>query len=203
MVMKLHYSRNLNPRVAVAVARHLKSPVEFVRTEAFGPNRADFLRINPNGLLPVLEEPQRTLWECDAIALRLARLAGTGFWPDEHADEMMMWVSWSAHHFTLAGGTFYFENIIAPQSMGRGPDADLLERAEDDFRRFAWVLDQLLAKRNWLVGGRLTYADFRVASSLPFADRSGLPLSEFRNIVAWHDRLNQFDGWREPFAGLD
>ena len=114
-----------------------------------------------------------------------------------------MWVSWSAHHFTLAGGTFYFENIIAPQSMGRSPDADILERAEHDFRQFAWVLNQLLAKRNWLVGGLLTYADFRVASSLPFADRSGLPLSEFRNIVAWHDRLNQFDGWREPFAGLD
>ena len=200
--MKLHYSRNLNPRVAVAVARHLKSPVEFLRTEAFGPDRADFLLMNPNGLLPVLEEPEQVLWECDAIALRLSTLAGTGFWPAEHAAEMMMWVSWSAHHFTLAGGTFYFENIIVPQFMGRGPDAAILATAERDFRQYAAVLEQFLATRDWLVGGRLSYADFRVASSLPFADRSGLPLGEFPNVVAWHERLNQLEAWREPFAGL-
>ena len=199
--MKLHYSRNLNPRVAVAVARHLKSPLEFVRTAAFGPNRGDFLLMNPNGLLPVLEEPHQTLWETDAIALRLSTLAGTGFWPAEDAEEMMMWVSWSAHHFTLAGGTFYFENIIVPQFMGRGPDANTLAAADQDFRQFAAVLDSLLAKRSWLVGGKLTYADFRVASALPFADRSGLPLGEFPNIVAWHDRLNQLNAWREPFVG--
>ena len=200
--MKLHYSRNLNPRVAVTVARHLKSPVEFVRTAAFGPNRADFLLMNPNGLLPVLEEPHRTLWETDAIALRLSMLSGTGFWPAEHAEEMMMWVSWSAHHFTRSGDTFYFENIIVPDSKGRAPDANVLAAADQVFRQFAAVLDQVLSKRDWLVGGKLTYADFRVASSLPFADRSGLPLGEFPNIVAWHDRLNQLDSWREPFAGL-
>jgi glutathione S-transferase len=28
--MKFYYSTNLNPRVAVAVARHLQSPVEYV-----------------------------------------------------------------------------------------------------------------------------------------------------------------------------
>lgn len=200
--MKLHYSHNLNPRVAVAVARHLKSPVEFVRTEAFGPDRPNFLKVNPNGLLPVLEEPHETLWEADAIALRLARLSGTDFWPAGHMEEMMMWVSWSAHHFTQAGGTFYFENIIVPQFIDRPPDAKLLATAREDFLRYAEVLDGILAERAWLVGGKLSYADFRVASSLPFAPRPGVPVAGFRHIEAWHDRLNQLDAWRDPFEGL-
>ena len=201
--MKLHYSRNLNPRVAVAVARYLGSPVEFLRTPAFGPNRDAFLQMNPNGLLPVLEEPHQVIWECDAIAMRLSRLAGGDFWPAEHAEEMIRWVSWSAHHFTQAGANFYFENIIVPQYFDRPPDVAVLEQADRDFRQFAPVLEEVLSQRTWLVGGKLTYADFRVASSLPFADRSGLPLAEFPSIVAWHDRLNQLESWRDPFAGLD
>ena len=59
-----------------------------------------------------------------------------------------------------------------------------------------------LAERTWLVGDRLSYADFRVASALPFAARARLPLHQFTNVAGWHDRLNALDAWRDPFAGL-
>jgi glutathione S-transferase len=203
IAMKLHYTMNLNPRVAVAVAQHLKSPLDCVRAAPFGPDRPTFLMMNPNGLVPVLEESDRTLWETDAIALRLSRLSGTDFWPDGQSEEVVMWLSWSAHHFTQAGSTLYFENIVGPRFMGREPDARRVAGAVKEFRRFGKLLDGILGSRDWLVGGRLSYADFRVASALPFADRSGAPLGEFPNVSAWHDRLNQLDAWREPFAGLD
>jgi hypothetical protein len=46
--MKLFYSHNLNPRVAVAVARYLHSPVEFVRASPRHPeNEHAFRAINP------------------------------------------------------------------------------------------------------------------------------------------------------------
>jgi hypothetical protein len=48
--MKLYYSRNLNPRVAVAVARYLKSPIEFIRVHPRSPQE----RLTP-------EEMQRRL----------------------------------------------------------------------------------------------------------------------------------------------
>jgi glutathione S-transferase len=35
--MKLYYSNNLNPRVAVAVAKFLASPVDFVRANPANP----------------------------------------------------------------------------------------------------------------------------------------------------------------------
>jgi hypothetical protein len=41
-----------------------------------------------------------------------------------------------------------------------------------------------------------------VASVLPFAESAQLPVGGYRNIARWHDRLNQFDAWRAPFAGL-
>jgi hypothetical protein len=67
--LKLYYSTNLNPRVAVAVARHLKSPVEFVRASPRDPRYEQAFRpINPNTLAPVLVEGDRSYWETDAIA---------------------------------------------------------------------------------------------------------------------------------------
>lgn len=37
--MKLYYSGNSNPRLAVAVARHLRAPVEFIRAAPFAPDQ--------------------------------------------------------------------------------------------------------------------------------------------------------------------
>jgi glutathione S-transferase len=199
----LYYSHNLNPRVAVAVARHLRAPLEFVRADPMGEDRDAFRPINPNTRVPVLVEPTGTLWETDAIAMRLAGLLDEAFWPARQREEVMQWVSWSAHHFTRAGNVFYTENIIAPRYFGRGPDPRALEQAGADFRTFATVLDDILASRTWLVGDRVTYADFRVASVLPFAAEARLPLAPHRHIVAWHDRLLALDAWRDPFDGLD
>ncbi|HEX5209887.1 MAG TPA: glutathione S-transferase family protein [Steroidobacteraceae bacterium] len=203
--MKLYYSRNLNPRVAVAVARHLEAPVEFVRASPRSPkNEPAFRAINPNTLVPVLVEADRTLWETDAIACRLSALAGSDFWPGgEHAPEVQMWLSWGAHHFTRAASVFYWENVIKPMLGLGAPDGDALREGADEFHRFATVLEDALSTRDWLVGKRLSYADFRVATALPFAEAAMLPLQRYVHIRAWHERLWQLPAWRDPFAGLE
>lgn len=199
---KLYYTHNINPRVAVAVARYLGSPVEFIRYSPMGDDREAFLPLNPNSLAPLLVEDGKPLWEADAIGLHLSRLAGGDFWPDAHAVEMMQWVSWSAHHFTFAGAALVWHNYTALPWAGP-PDPAVVAEVEQDFHRFAKVLDATLADRDWLVGNRLSYADFRVASSLPYAERASLPIGDYRNIRRWHDRLNEIDAWRDPFSGLD
>lgn len=202
--MKLYYSPNLNPRVAVAVARHLNSPVEYIRASPRHPDHEEAFRpINPNTLVPVLVEEDRTLWETDAIACRLSEIAGSDFWRrDGQTAEMIMWVSWSAHHLNRAAGELYFDRLIRPTFSDQGADPAILEEALRDFRRLAAILDDRLNGRTWLVGDRISYADFRVASSLPFAQGAGLPLSEFPSVARWHDRLWEIDAWRTPFAGL-
>jgi glutathione S-transferase len=203
--MQLYYSENLNPRVAVAVARHLKSPVEFIVASPRRPDLEDAFRpINPNTFVPVLvEEGRPNLWETDAIACRLSMLAGSDFWPtDERLPELVRWVSWSAQHFNNAAGVFYFERIVRPRIFTRPEDAAALEEARVALLRFAPILDAALADAAWLVGDRLSYADFRVASVLPFADQAGLPVGGYENIRRWHDRLNVLDAWRAPFEGL-
>ena len=202
--MKLYYSRNLNPRVAVAVARYLGSPVDFIRASPRDPNHQEAFRpLNPNTLVPVLVEGDKSLWETDAIACRLSQIAGSDFWPVGAAlPETVKWLSWSQRHLTLAGEAYYFENLIKPKYLNLPPDPRVIEEAEGDFHRFARVLDDILASRRWLIEDRLTYADFRVASIMPFAAEAMMPVGGYKNILGWASRLDEVDAWRVPFEGL-
>ena len=203
--MKLYYSTNLNPRVAVTVAKLLKSPVEYIHAAPRDPRHEEAFRtINPNTLVPVLVEEHATLWETDAIACRLSALANSDFFATgEFLPETMRWISWGTHEFTQAAGTFYTENIIRPKYFSRPLDEKALAEAHERLQRFAPILDDILAGRAWLVDNRMTYADFRVATALPFAEEAQLPIHAYKNINKWHDRLNQIEAWREPFKGLN
>ena len=185
--MKLYYSTNLNPRVAVAVARHLKSPVVFIRVSPRDPRQEDAFRaINPNTLVPVLVEGDTPLWETDAIACRLSQIAGLDFWPTgDSLSETVKWLSWSKHHLTAAGEAYYFENIVKPKYLGLAPDTRVVEGAEGEFHRYAKVLDDILASRRWLIGDRLSYSDFRAATIMPFAkgrEDAGLRLQQYPGL---------------------
>lgn len=200
--MKLFYSETLNPRKACAVAKYLNSPVEFVHVDlAKLENRTpQFLGINPNGKVPVLEDGETTLWEANAIMCHLARAAGSDLWPDDARQiEVMRWLSWSADHFTRHAGTLYFQHLIKP-FLGMGePDPAIVAESQKWVRQYGNVLNTHLRGRDYLVGGKLTVADFAVAITLPYAKDARIPIDEFPEIVRWHAQLNELPAWRDPF----
>ncbi|HET8554240.1 MAG TPA: glutathione S-transferase family protein [Rhodanobacteraceae bacterium] len=200
--MKLYYDDVLSPRRACAVARYLQSPVEFVHIElGKGEHKTpEYLALNPNGKVPTLVDGTRVLWEADAIMAHLAARADSDLWPqDGRQIEVVRWLSWNLQHFYRHGSTLYFEYVIKPRYHLGKLDEQAVEQATKHFRTFAAVLDAHLAQRRWLVGDTLTIADFAVASPLPFAETSHIPLHEFPAIARWHERLCELDAWREPY----
>jgi glutathione S-transferase len=200
--MKLYYSDTLNPRKACAVARHLALPVEFIYvTLDKGEHRTpQFRAMNPNAKVPVLVDGELVLWESNAIMCHLAEKAGSDLWPgDARRTEVLRWLMWDATEFAPAAGTFYFEHIIKPRFLRSEADPAEIARVTPDFERYAAVLEAQLQGRDYLVGPALTVADFAVAITLPYADRTGMPLDGFPNIRRWHERLQQLPAWREPF----
>lgn len=203
--MRLYYSPNLNPRVAVAAARYLNANVDYVRCSPRHPNHeAAFRMINPNALAPILEDGEDRLWETDAIVCRLSALAGSDFWrTDDSQPRMIQWVSWATHHLNSAASVLYFERLIRPTFSEVAAPAKVIDAAVSDFTTHAAILNAALEGRTWLLGNRLSYADFRAATALPFAEGAGLPLADFAEIRRWNDQLMDLDAWRDPFAGLD
>jgi glutathione S-transferase len=202
--VKLYFSRNPNPRLAVAVARHLDAKVEFEFAAPLAPGQAERYRpLNPNLTLPILVSAGENLWETDAIACRLSRIAQSDFWrTSDDEPEMIRWLSWGKENFARACDMVYFERGTK-QRYGLGPvDHERVEEGLDLFRKAARRLEAELSERPWLVGERVSYADFRMATFLPFNDVAGLPLDDYPSVGCWYDRLEDIEAWRDPFRGL-
>lgn len=201
--MKLYYATTLHSRKVCALARYLASPVEFVHVDlARGEQRqASFLALNPNGKAPLLVDGELKLWESAAIMMHLAIAAGSELWPHAPAAqvEVIRWLSWDSAHFSRYGGTLYFEHVIRPQFGLGAVDAAAVAEANDFFRRFAAILDAHLVEQPYLVGDRLSIADFAVAAVLPWAAEAKLPLEGCEHIARWYERLQALPAWREGF----
>ena len=203
--MKLFFSRNPNPRLAVAVARYLAAPIEFEAASPFAPGQAERFRpLNPNLSLPILVGSGKSLWEADAIACRLSRDARSDFWrTGDDEPEMIRWLSWGKVNFMHACDIVHFERGTK-RRYGLGPTDE--EKVADGLKRFenaAAILEAEMSGRQWLVGDAVSYADFRMAAFLPFNDVAGLPLHRYPSICRWYRQLEEIDAWRDPFNGLD
>jgi glutathione S-transferase len=200
--MKLYYTETINPQKACAVARHLNSPVEFVHVDlGKGEHQTpEFAAINPNRKVPALEDGETRLWEANAIMCYLADAAGSDLWPkDERQIDVIRWLTWNSEHFTRHAGALYFQYIIKPRFGIGTPDPDAVAEATQHIRRFGAVLNAHLEGRKYLVGDRLSVADFAVGITLPHAEKARIPLDDFGAIQRWHDRLNELPAWREPY----
>jgi glutathione S-transferase len=199
--VKLYFSRNPNPRLAVAVARFLETDIEFEFAEPMAPGQSErYLPLNPNLLLPILERPGRTLWKIDAIACWLSRRAGSNFWrTDDEEPEMIRWISWAKENFMKACDIVHWERGTKLR-YGIGPcDDKMVEEGLRQFQNAAVILERELCDRSWLLGETISFADFRMATFLPFNDAARLPpdrgVSRHKRLVG---SLKQ-----NPFRGLD
>ncbi len=203
--MKLYFSRNPNPRLAVATARHLGAAVEFEFAAPFAPGQADKFRLlNPNLSLPILLHAAGSLWEADAIACKLSRDAHSDFWRrgDDEPD-MIRWISWGKENFVRACDIVQFERGTK-QRYNLGPvDEKLVAEGLERFHQSAAILEGVLKLQLWLTGGTVSYADFRMATFLPYNDVARLPVDDYPAIARWLHQLEEIDAWRDPFAGLD
>jgi glutathione S-transferase len=203
--MKLLFSRNPNPRLAVAVARYLNALVEFEFAAPFAPGQAERYRpLNPNLSIPILVDGDKSLWEADAIACRLSRDCDSDFWRrgDDEPD-MIRWISWGKEKFVRACDIVHFERGTKQRYQLGVLDARCVQEGLDLFAKSAVILDAQLAADTWLLVGTLSYADFRMATFLPYNDAARLPLYAYPNIQRWYRRLEELDAWRDPFVGLD
>jgi len=203
--MKLFFSRNPNPRLAVAVARHVDANVEFEFAAPFAPGQAERFRpLNPNHSLPILASSGQSLWEADAIACRLSRDMHSDLWrTGDDEPEMIRWLSWGKENFVRACDIVHFERGTKRRYGLGAIDPVQVDKGLAQFCTAAAILDFELSRRTWLVGDSVSYADFRMASFLPFNDVARLPLDEYPVVCRWYRQLEDIDAWRDPFRGLD
>ena len=188
----------------LALVKHLGLDVELVQRDLnAGELRApEYARLNPNMKCPTLVDGDKVLWESSAIMAYLCIQAGSDMWPahqPEEQVEVLRWLSWNDQHWSRVVGDFYFEHIVK-KTFGVGtPDREALKSKVDGVLKLAKVLDDHLADRDFAACGRLTIADFQLASMATDWKEAEMPLAGFPNIVSWLDRLTRLPAWAEPW----
>lgn len=196
--MKLHYHPiSDNCRRVLATIHELgREDVELQVVDLFNGEhkKPEFLKINPNGKVPVLEDGDVTMWESTAIMQYLA--GESSLWPPNKLRfDIIRWQVWAVAHLGPAIDTIVFERMIK-KTMGLGnPDETKIEKAIADFKRFAAVLDGHLEGRSWMVGDDITLADISIAAKLTYAPASAISIGPFDNINRWYSTIESRDSW--------
>ncbi|MHB8454113.1 MAG: glutathione S-transferase family protein [Acidiferrobacterales bacterium] len=198
------YTHPFSPpgRSVLVTAACLGIPLEtvFVDAPAGEHRQPDYMKLNPNALFPTLQDGDFLLWESNAITQYLASSqVGNDLWSSDSRmrADITRWQCWQLAHWSPASRPFQWENFFKPL-LGQGdPDPVELKRAEGDFRRFARVLDDHLAARNWLVGSGLTLADISVVSPLMYRQSAKMPIEDYANINRWFAQIEKLAAWRD------
>jgi glutathione S-transferase len=159
--------------------------VDLTRGEHRSP---DFLRLNPAAKVPVLVDGDLVLNESAAIVLYLAeKYPERGFVPADvqlRAD-FYRWILFAVTELEQPWWRVAKHTNLYPEADRIPADISLARR---DFLPMAAVLERHMQGRNYVVGDRVTAADFMMAYTLDVADELQW-LGEYPTLRAYIERM--------------
>lgn len=151
----------------------------------------EFLKVNPNGHVPTIDDDGLVLHESLAINLYLAKKQGGPLAPANVGEdgEMAMWSLWAATEL----------EALTLSIAQNGEKPETLEALKGPFA----VLDKALAANGWLVGGRFTVADVNVAEIVRYAAAAKSLFAANPNVKKWYDACVGRPAYRKMWAERD
>ncbi len=155
---------------------------------------AEFLALNPNGRIPVLQDGELVVWESLAINLYLARRCGGPLAPVGHEEDAacLMWSFWAANEIERECVAILLHREALPEERRR-PEA--ARQAEGRLREPLKVLEEHLARRSFLAAARFTVADLNVASILAWARPATALMADFPAVSSWLESAIARPSW--------
>lgn len=150
----------------------------------------EFLALNPNGHIPVVDDDGVLVWESMACALYLAErftgAQGLSLAAQNHAEraEILRWSFWAVTECEKDALTFLMHTVAMPEERRKPP---LAQEAERRLLPALRVLEQHLQARPFLAGARFTVADICVASVLAWVQRADA-MAQNPRLAGWLER---------------
>ena len=150
-------------------------------------NTPEYRKMNPNGLVPTLEEDGFILWESHSIVRYLSARYGKGVLQpmDEQARAVAgQWMDWA---FSFQGGVRdAFWNLIRTPAEKR--DLKAVEASRVKSGELAKILDAALADRMY-VAGAFSMGDIPIGCEVQRWIRLPMERPQLPNLEAWFERL--------------
>ena len=156
----------------------------------FGKNKTpEYLALNPNGLVPTIDDGGFTLWESNSCVRYLAARYGKGkLWPADLqlAANASRWMDWQLSTVNAPGGTLF-------RALLKNPKDDIpaaeLEAARQRAGEVWKMLDAQLAKTPFVAGKELTVGDIALGNAIHRWFKFPIERPSLPNLKAWYERL--------------
>ena len=162
-----------------------------------GLNEPAYRAMNPNGLVPTLQDGDLTVWESHATLRYLAATYGENLlWPADPRERALVdqWTDWTATTFQPGWIAVFWLFVRTPREQH---DEKAITAAIGKTIAALRILDATLAERDYLAGDKLSYADIAAGVALyrwftMDIDRPAMP-----GVENWYLRLQQRPAFRK------
>ena len=151
-----------------------------------GTHTSEFLSMNPNGKIPVLELPDGTyLSESNAILNYLAE--GSDLLPNDRLlkAQVLQWQFFEqySHEPFIATSRFIVKYLGRPKKHEQ-----ILQSKKVGAHKALQVMEQRLENHEWLTGDQLTIADISLYAYTHVAHEGSISLTDYPAIMGWIKR---------------
>jgi glutathione S-transferase len=173
----------------------------FERVDAgmqFGVNNTpEYKAMNPNGLVPTIDDDGFILWESHAIVRYLARKHGTGkLWPDDArtAADADRWMEWYSTTLWQNVRPIFWTLVRTP------PEKRNMTEVEEHRKKLAanfTIADAHLANRDYLAGARFSIGDIPMGVAAYRWFNLPIERPPHPNLERWYQRLCERPAFKE------
>ncbi len=187
MSLKFYYAPMSTATATAGVIAELGISCEQIKLDlkAGDTKKPEFLKINPNGMVPVIIHEGTVIWESAAIAMYLGETFGVEakLYPRAGAlrGEAMKWITWT--NVTLGEAGTRLGNAMSPGNEVAAA------KARTDVNKGLKIIDSALATKPFLIG-EYTIVDTHVAAFVGWLGMMSVSLQEFPHLASWFSKCS-------------
>lgn len=210
--MKLYSNpASTTSRIIMMFAAEEGIPIDYVTVDLMAGEhlKPEYRAINPNCLVPTLDDDGFRLTESGAIIRYLAGKTGSAAYPanlQERArvDEAMEWF-YSNFYKDHGYGMIYPQLFPHHKRPSDDAQAGTVAWGEEKTRHWLGILDQDLIgpDRAFLCGDQVTLADYVGAEMVTLGELVRCTYEDFPNVRRWIDNMKALNSWAEVHEVAD
>jgi glutathione S-transferase len=158
----------------------------------------EYQAMNPNARVPTIDDDGFVLWESNAIVRYLTLKYSLGkLCPEDYAQraDSDRWMDWTTAQLAPTFREVFWGTVrTAPEKR----DLAFIEKSRVATAKTLDIVDELLSKRPFVAGDRLTIGDIPLGCYVNLWMRMPIERPAHPNLTAWHNRLLErpaFTSW--------